>query len=144
MAGLGRKFNLGKLTSELVGQPYSLGGVNGHDCASLVLAITEMKQTEWEGFTTENYPEFYRTRPEQAKEVLACWASQIGREIHPNKAFAGDILIVRTKNGKQKESPGVVIHGGQDCVLAVFDDRGVSVAPIRAYEILKAYRWRKD
>ena len=138
------KFNASAVTKEIIGKPYKLGVT---DCASIVVEFAEKSgmpfSKEWEGFTPENYAAFYMERPEQAKEVLCLWASTIGREIEPSRAFTGDVLIVRPKGHPANETPGVVIHAGQDLVLAVFEDRGVQLAPVRIYNVLKAYRWRE-
>jgi hypothetical protein len=98
---------------------------------------------EWEGFTLENYAKFYLDAPAQAREVLVEWACEVGREIPPGRAFAGDLLIARLRGRPLRETPDVLIHAGQDQVMAAYEGRGVSLAPIRAYRVLKALRWRK-
>lgn len=137
-------FKLSALTKDVIGRPYKLGVT---DCASMIVEFASKSgmplPREWEGFTPENYGPFYLERPEQAKEVLCLWAGSVGEEIAPSRAFSGDLLIVRPKGHPASETPGVVIHAGQDLVLAVFEDRGVRLAPIRVFNVLKAYRWRE-
>lgn len=148
-----KPFRLAQITSGLIGAPYRLGesdkpGVKkGYDCASLILHVADLTgmpmPKTWEGFTVDDYAEFYRRRPEQAQEVLCLWASEAGKEIPASRAFAGDLLIVRPRALGKRALPSVVIHAGQDQVLAVYEDRGVGLAPIRYYTVLKAYRWIK-
>jgi hypothetical protein len=140
-------FALSKTTFTLIGSPYSLGdSKRGFDCATLVMEFAKKSgmpmPEEWEGFTPSNYALFYRDKPSEAKEVLCLWACSAGEEIPPGKAFAGDILIVRPKGHPKSETPGVVIHAGQDMVMAAFES-GVRLFPIRAYNVLKAIRWRE-
>lgn len=141
---------LAKITAQLVGKPYKLGArKNGLDCTSLILEFATLSgmpiPEEWEGFTARNYAKFYREKPEEAMEVLACWITSIGKEIPPCRAFAGDILVMKMKRRHLAEMPGFFlgIHGGQDRILAVTEKRGVTLVPIRDYEIVKAFTWRE-
>lgn len=141
------KLRLAEITSELVGKPYKLGGKGGFDCAVLILEFAKRigvpLEDEWEGFTTENYGEFYASNPEQAMDVLRCWVTSIGEEIPAHKAFTGDILIADLRRGGRPEAPAVLIHAGQDQALLVTASRGVTFTPLSAYTIRKAYRWRE-
>ena len=131
---------LAELTSDLVGKSYKLGDV---DCARLILEVAKRSgiplSEEWEGFTPENYAELYERDPEEAQQVLICWVTSIGTEIPGCKAFAGDVLIARTINGSVLS---VLLHAGQDQAMIVNEKRGVTMVPLRAYEIVKAFRWR--
>jgi hypothetical protein len=142
--------NLAKITSELVGKPYRLGERKAaFDCTSLILEFASLSgmpiPEDWEGFTSKNYAKFYEKQPVEAMEVLACWITSIGKEIPAIHAFAGDILVMRLKRGHSPDLPRFFlgIHAGQDKIMAVTEKRGVTLIPIRDYEIIKAFRWRE-
>lgn len=138
--------HLARLTSRLIGAPYKLGGMEpetGMDCLSVVLAACDFWKVtvpeEFEGYTRDNYAERYEEDPAAAKETFFRLLGELGEEIPPVKAFAGDLLVVRTKTDK-----GVAIHGGADRVISAFFEKGVKSANIRAYTVEKAYRLRRE
>jgi len=167
------KFSLSRITSGMIGIPYRLGGDDlvsgkrGHDCVTLLLEMAKKMEvglpTKWQGYEIgKNRADFYKKDPVAARKVLVKWATSVGRRVDPNKAFAGDILIVTPKGLMKKERGGfpednkwvefpeeaepeysVVIHAGQDQVLCVTEKAGVTLAPLRAFDVVKAFRWRQ-
>ena len=139
------KKRLAELTSKLVGSPYKLGGhgINdGFDCYSLFLAACDFwgvkVPAEFEGLSVENYPERFVNDPDGTKEILFRFLDSLGRQIKPSRAFAGDLLVTTVKGGNGKL--GIGLHAGNDSILASYLEKGVAIMPLRAYNIIKAYR----
>lgn len=140
----GVKKRLAELTAKLIGAPYKLGGHNakeGFDCYSLFLAACDYWGAHipdaFDGLTLENYAERFRQDPDGTKKILFRFLGTIGQEIRPSRAFAGDLLVTTVKGS---DIPGIGIHAGNDGILAAYRERGVAVMPLRAYNIIKAYR----
>ena len=138
---MSERMRMAELTSKLMGKAYKLGQV---DCVKLIMEIISKAgasvAAEWEGFTPENYAKLYERNPEEAQEMLICWATSIGHEIPACRAFTGDLMIAKAK--KMIAGHFVLLHAGQDQALIVNDKRGVMLVSLRAYDILKAFRWR--
>ena len=96
----------------------------------------------WRGIPVSSYKELFLSYPEKAMELFVEWATSPGKEIDPRKAFAGDLLVAVPK-GHKGAGVSMLIHAGQDQALCVLEKRGVCHVPLRAYEVLKAYRWRE-
>ena len=136
------RLKLAEFTSRVVGKPYKLGQT---DCAGLIMEFANhvgvRLPDSWKGFSVSAYAELYRDDPVKAMGLFVEWATSVGREVAPCKAFAGDLLVASAKGAKQA-SLSLLIHAGQDQALCVLEKRGVCHVPLRAYQILKAYRWR--
>jgi len=141
------KLKMAERTSKVVGTPYKLGeekpGV-GFDCLSLLHHMGTKAgfevPTEFEGYTMETYKEFWNRDKKGAMEVFTRLIASLGEEIKPAFAFAGDLLIVKSKRTK---AISMGLHAGGDKVLTVFEDAGVSFADLSMVKILRAFRWRK-
>jgi len=140
------KLGLADITKKCVGAPYALGKENeggGFDCLSLILWFCEKVGIDppesFEGVTRESYAKLYKLDRDKANAVFLRFIATLGDEIPASRAFAGDILVCTPKTSG---GLAVGIHGGGDNLLAAFESRGVTLANLRAYRILKAYRIR--
>jgi len=137
--------NLAIMTAKYVGTPYKLGGWSreeGFDCLSLMLSIADDRgievPEEFEGVTRETYAELWETNKKKAERLLFKFAASLGQEIPPHRAFAGDLLIAKSK---ADGSLVLAIHAGQSLMLSAFTDTGVDLVGLDHYEIKKAYKW---
>lgn len=138
-----QKLKIAELTSRLVGKEYNLGQ---HDCLSVVIYFCDAWgipfPDEFEGYTKENYAELYEKKPKETKQVFFRLVASLGREVPPERAMPGDFLILEVPEIGE-ESRAVYIHAGQGNVLAAFTEKGIAINSLKAYKILKAYRWRE-
>lgn len=135
---------LASLSFKYLGTPYKLGGRNideGLDCLSFVLSLANELKVEipesFEGIDRANYEELWQTDPEKAKKIFIRFVSSLGKVIPAEKAFATDLLIITPKKGNIQ----VGMHAGGDCILSAFIDKGIALASLRAFKIIKAIRW---
>lgn len=136
------KLRLAEFTSRMVGKPYRLGEM---DCAKLIMEFADHMKValpdSWQGIPVASYKELFEADRKKAMELFIEWATSIGNEISPGKAFSGDLLIAIPK-GSVETYPSLLIHAGQDQALCVTEKRGVCHVPIRAYNVIKAFRWK--
>ena len=139
--------NIRLLTDKFRGAPYKLGGWSrkeGFDCLSLIMCAAEHvgvnPPTAFRSITKESYPQLWIEDQTKAEAIFSELLGQLGDEIPPERASAGDILELRAKASGEKVFG---IHAGQTLVLTALEDKGVELVNLRLFEIEKAYRWAK-
>jgi len=142
------KLKMAQRTSQVVGAPYKLGEntfSGGFDCLSLLHHIGTKAgfevPLEFEGYTMETYKEFFKKDRKEAMKVFARLMISVGKEIKPNFAFTGDLLMI--ENIKSGEI-SMAIHAGNDRALSVYEKSGVTLVDLRVNKITRAFRWRKS
>lgn len=141
------RLKLAELTTRLVGQPYALGSQQGLDCFSAVVEYLRTRGVEvpadFEGHSTTEYKALFLSDPSEAKRLMVELVSSLLDEILPSFAFAGDILLARTPGSETLSQSFLAIHGGNGCMLAATEEKGIYPLPIRVYEIVRAFRIRR-
>ena len=141
---IGEVLNLAKITSELVGTPYELGGCNGLDCFSLIAKYLEKRGIAipadliFKGHKLSEYPVDYKSDPKKMIRVAVDYIASLMTEIHKNKAVGGDVLFV-----KIEDNESLVIAGGNGTIVAATGENGTVVLNQRNYTIKRAFRCPK-
>lgn len=132
---------MARVTSEVLGKPYQLGGFGnpGFDCLSLVLwfarKVNPALNAEYEGFTTDNYVDLFKSDPDGAKQIMFCWICEIASDV--SRYIAGDIIIMSPKTSTGLST---AIYTGNNMLLTVFESRGVSLINAKPYDVVKSLR----
>jgi len=128
-----------------VGKPFVKGGhgPDGYDCVGFLYAyLSETDHPlpeEFEGWTLETYPDLYTEDLPKAEEVLLRLFDAVGAGVEPNRAIAGDVVIVRHPKGGL--FPAVYI--GNNTIISAFIKTGVAAEAIEGpAAIVKARRVR--
>ena len=132
-----------------MGKPYCLSSPElGFDCFSLV--VEDMKKLgvqvpeTYKGRSTINYGGFFNEDPEKAKAMMVEFVAELLEEIPSAFASAGDILLARTKGSKNYTQSFLAIHGGNGHMIVSAEIQGVTLLPIRVYDISQAFRVRVE
>jgi hypothetical protein len=137
------KIQMAKVTSEVVGKPYQLGGFGtpGFDCLSLILwfarRVNPGIDQEYEGLTATDYADIFNRDPDGAKQIMWCWISDIAEEVP--RPISGDIVLIISKNGKPTDLSGS-IYVDNGLLMTVFNPRGVSLISMKLIDIVKVFR----
>ena len=134
--------SLVKISSELVGTPYRLGGTtDALDCFSLIVRYLQMKgitvpsDLVFKGHAISDYPEEYEADPDKMMGVAVEYIASITTEVPVHKTIAGDILFVRTEgNGS------LVINGGNGVIIAATKERGTVALDEHEYKTQRVFR----
>jgi len=143
-----KTFNLSKITAELVGAPYRLGGLEqaaGFDCFSLIYQYLIMRGVDlpkqYKGLTLETYKDLYETDPEQATRVMIEFVEEHMEEIPRHRMFAGDVALARV-TGEDRGHAFLVIDGGNGNIICATEELGVSITSVKYYKIERVFRCR--
>ena len=134
--------SLVKISSELVGTPYRLGGTtDALDCFSLIVRYLQMKgitvppDLVFKGHAISDYPEEYEADPKKMMGVAVEYIASITTEVPVHKTMAGDILFVRTEDNES-----LVINGGNGVIIAATMDRGTVALDEHDYKTQRVFR----
>ena len=134
--------SLVRISSELVGTPYRLGGTtDALDCFSLIVRYLGMKgitvppDLVFKGHAISDYPEEYEVDPKKMMGVAVEYIASITTELPVHKTMAGDILFVRTEDNES-----LVINGGNGVIIAATKDRGTVVLDEHEYITQRVFR----
>lgn len=137
-----KKLALAKITSEMVGKPYKLGGYSpdvGFDCLGIIIYLAERWGIKIPdvifGMTKYSYATAWASYPEWTKKKFIQFVSTLGDEIAPNKMFVPDLVLFRAHT---------TTHVGVMCgrgLLSAFPNLGVAIIPIADVEIKRVFRW---
>lgn len=135
------------VTRDLVGKPYCLSSPElGFDCFSLVVEYMRKSGVQvpetYKGRSTIDYGAFFSKDPEKAKTMMVEFVAELLEEVPSAFAFAGDILLARTKGSKNYTQSFLAIHGGNGHMMVSAIEQGVTLLPIRVYDISRAFRVR--
>jgi hypothetical protein len=107
--------------SQLVNRPYELGKV---DCFRSIWDYLKTIGVEapdsFEGMTIEEYPEFFKSSPVEAKAMVVRYLDTILPRCEPNMTLAGDLLLIEVKD----HPPFLAINGGNGCILTASERFG--------------------
>ena len=138
----GAKMSLVKISSELVGTPYRLGGTtDALDCFSLIVRYLQMKgitvpsDLVFKGHSISDYPEEYEADPDKMMGVAVEYIASITTEMPVHKTMAGDILFVRTEDNES-----LVINGGNGVIIAATKERGTVALDEHEYKTQRVFR----
>ena len=155
------KLRLAELTMKLAGRPYALNEAVGLDCFSSICTYLAMRGVEipeeFEGYSVTDYKDLFLSDPEMAKELMVKLVESLLDEIDPHFSMAGDVLLAKPKEVESsKDQADVVgplsalrsmlflaIHGGNGSMLGATIERGLVPLPIRAFDVLRAFRVRE-
>ena len=164
--------HLAELTMKLAGRPYALNEAVGLDCFSSICTYLAMRGVEipeeFEGYSVTDYKDLFLSDPEMAKELMVKLVESLLDEIDPHFSMAGDVLLAKPKEAESsKDQADVVgplsalrstlralssplyaslflaIHGGNGSMLGATIERGLVPLPIRAFDVLRAFRVRE-
>ena len=134
--------SLVKISSDLVGTPYRLGGkTDALDCFSLIVRYLGMKgiivppDLVFKGHAISDYPEEYEADPDKMMGVAVEYIASITTEMPVHKTMAGDILFVRTEDNES-----LVINGGNGVIIAATKDRGTVALDEHDYKTQRVFR----
>jgi len=134
--------SLVKISSELVGTPYRLGGTtDALDCFSLIVRYLQMKgitvppDLVFKGHAISDYPEEYEADPDKMMGVAVEYIASITTEMPVHKTMAGDILFVRTEDNES-----LVINGGNGVIIAATKERGTVALDEHEYKTQRVFR----
>ena len=139
--------SLVKISSELVGTPYRLGGTtDALDCFSLIVRYLGMKgivvppDLVFKGHSlfvggVADYSIEYKADPKKMIGVAVEYIASITTELPVHKTMAGDILFVRTEDNES-----LVINGGNGVIIAATRDRGTVALDEHEYKTQRVFR----
>lgn len=134
--------SLSKVTSDLVGTPYTLGKM---DCFMLIITYLRKKgidiPEQYEGLTLNTYKDLFERDAQASKDIMIGFMDSILQPVMPRKAGPGDILLLKLR-GRPKELPFLAINGGNSVVIFVIEEKGVVAFPLRYYSMLRGWTCR--
>ena len=137
----GEAMSLVKISADLVGTPYQLGGTtDALDCFSLIVRYLQMKgiavpsDLVFDGHSIADYPGEYEADPKKMMGVAVDYIASITTEIPVHKTMAGDILFV-----KIEDNESLVINGGNGNIIAATKERGTVVLDEHGYKTQRVF-----
>ena len=138
--------SLVKISSELVGMPYRLGGTtDALDCFSLIVRYLKMRgitvphNLVFNGHAISDYPDEYEADPKKMMGVAVEYIASITTEMPVYKTMAGDILFVRTEDNES-----LVINGGNGTIIAATKERGTVLLDEHGYKTQRVFRCQQN
>lgn len=122
-----------KRVTQYLGRPFRKGGKSqeGYDCLGFVSTFLKdmgknfpFEHGEW---NLDNYSDFYTTDIEAAEAYMCEAFHTIGNEVKPERALAGDLIVVRHQNGRLFPA----IYCGNGNAIASFLRAGVRVFALK-------------
>jgi hypothetical protein len=141
---MSRPLNFNKVTREWVGanyKPYGKNPKDGCDCFSIAVDLLRKYNAdlpnEFDGITENTYYEFWLKNPAKALLKFVDFLESTCKEIKPQIRKAGDFLFLyHTKTGDKT----IGIYGGNNKVVLVNDEVGVTVIGLKDFKVLRAFR----
>ena len=124
------------LTKNYIDKKYELGKV---DCFRLIYDYLEDKielPKEFNGLTLETYGGLFKENPEKAGLLMVAFLETYLNEIALSEITSGDIVVLNYNCGRI--FLGIVVANAK--VLLVTIEKGVTVLPLKYYQIKRAFR----